>query len=177
MSLLYAGDLAASSDDTPRDTISDTPDDGASAVAQEMPRPGTRNERHNVTTGGLQSASVASYVIPREKVAQPLGEPSVLAQKELDASGPDKGLTAERIRQGDYGHGTLPIVVGIEPAQPHAPFDNLYFAAGTRSVIRGQNDVTGPRIVGTAEDAGAVNATRLASRDARNAAYRAFLDM
>lgn len=177
MGLLYTADLPTPSDPGVRSTVSETPDVDTPAVAPSAPAGPNMVARDTEDTGGLQPRNTASYVEPRRQAAN-VGNPSAASVSALDDSGSSKGVAAAKEASGHWGRGTLPLYDGIEPAYQDNAFTDVYFLAGERDLQAGtRRDVTGPRVPGTARDAGALSATNENARAARGAAYDAWLSV
>lgn len=88
-----------------------------------------------VTEGGLTTHQVASAIIPSTQYP-PLPKANVgdAVQSIINDRIATTGTAAAREAAGHWGHGTMPIIEGIEPAISAAPFDNRYFAAPQHEV-------------------------------------------
>ena len=86
------------------------------------------------TEGGLTTTQLASHVKPSRRGA-PVADTTArdTARDAVDASNSTGGHAAAREASGDWGHGTMKIVEGIEPiiVDGHQ-FDGTYFAADNR---------------------------------------------
>lgn len=120
------------------------------------------------TEGGLTTTQLASYVRPSRQGAAVADTSSRdVAVDDVNNSNSQGGHAASKEQMGEWGHGTLQIVEGIEPAinDGHA-FDGTYFAADNRSNPAGDymtpvgtpNDTT--QAIGEARTADAVTASQ-----------------
>lgn len=116
-----------------RSTVTTVQDDAPPSVAESAP------DYNQVftdpeTEGGLTPSQVASHVAPSEKYAPEMIATTQVAdaiQTRVNDNIATSGTAAAREAAGVYGHGTMKIVEGIEPAivDGHG-FGPDYFAAG-----------------------------------------------
>lgn len=121
------------------------------------------------TGGGLTTRSLASFVIPSERYVPNMGDANVDHNAIVNERISSSGTAAAREAAGQWGHGTMKVVMGIEPAQ--APlFGDEYFAADAPENVA-RNMLT-PAV--TTDEAAAQGAAAQGSVNARDA-YAAFL--
>jgi len=132
--LLYFGERAGIPADeaTVRSTITVVQDDAPPAEMDAAPD-FNETETDPDTEGGLTTHQLASHVIPSVQYVPHVGN----ANEDLNAIVDDRistsGTAAAREMAGEWGHGTLKVVEGIEPAiRDGARFGNEYFAADNR---------------------------------------------
>lgn len=112
-----------------RSTVTTVQADAPASVAPDAP---DANELQidAQTEGGLTTHQVASAVAPSAQYPpRPLEGTGDAIQTQVNDGIPTKGLAASLEASGRWGHGTMPIVEGIEPAIPASPFADRYFAA------------------------------------------------
>lgn len=87
--------------------------------------------------GGLTTHTQASHVIPSEKYSPSIGNSSEDLFTIVNSRISSAGTAAAREMAGEYGHGTMQVVEGIEPTIVDGQqFDNVYFKANV-GVIQG----------------------------------------
>lgn len=86
--------------------------------------------------GGLTPNTLASHVVPTEKYS-PIQTNQNTDLYSINESLSAKGTAAAREMAGEYGHGTMKVVEGIEPVLVDGTrFDNVYFKANV-GVVQG----------------------------------------
>lgn len=167
-------DLSKASDpeiDAVRDTDVAVVVDEPEAMEDAPPEFGAPPEVDPRVRLGMATRTTASYVIPKEKYAP--GYPTEVSQVAGEVI-PDAGTAAARERAGDYGHGSLPIVVGIDPLFGTAPgFGYEYFIVHDRDInenATAQDWGIQPGIVNTADVANVSQYSASAMVRARHAA-------
>lgn len=150
--------------DNVRTTVTAVVPDADSSVMADAPEFNEINY-DGITEGGLTPAQVASSVIPSERFpGMPQDHTGDAIQSEVNDGISTKGYSPALEAVGRWGHGTMKIVQGIEPAISSAPFDNTYFAVDHRPVE--STDYMTPSAVDTsAQRAGAVGANNASMAD------------
>lgn len=102
----------------------------ADAPPSEAPHAPDINETFSDphTEGGLTTRQVASHVIPRERYVPHIGDANEDHNAIIDRQISTSGTAAAREAAGEWGHGTLQITEGIEPAIGE-PYGGDYFVA------------------------------------------------
>lgn len=130
-----APDLPADAEEI-RSTVTEVDNSAPAAVASEGPDYNQFLSDHD-TEGGLTTRQVASAVTPSMKApvrveGSDLGR---VADERVNETYPNGGTAAAREASGEWGHGTLKIVEGIEPTIVDGQqFGGEYFAAGERPI-------------------------------------------
>ena len=129
------------------------------------------------TEGGLTTTSLASHVIPSVQYANPaLAEANTEHNAIIDRQVSTSGTAAAREAAGEWGHGTLQVLEGIEPViREGSAFGEDFFSAGRDPIQTGMGNYMQPGSPGNRGNAEEVQAT--ANRNAREAAspYSEFL--
>lgn len=131
-----------------RSKVPDTVENASSTVTvvtddapSTMPAPPDTNELRTdpQTDGGLTTHNLSSYVVPREFYHPNIGDANSWGrtQEALNSSISTVGSAAQREASGDWGHGTLPYLVGIEPTINGTAFNETYFDARTPDIQEG----------------------------------------
>lgn len=130
------------------------------------------------TDGGLTTTQLASYVRPSKQGA-PVADTSANdgARDDVNRSNSQDGHAAAKEATGEWGHGTLQIVEGIEPAiRDGGSFDGTYFAADNRSNPAGDYMTATRTADGGTQAAGEARAdAAVTASQSNNDMYRAFL--
>lgn len=166
-----AAPTTANDDANARSTVSVTPDSEPASTAphvvSEHLLPGDPE-----TGGGLTSHTVGSPMAPRQKYAQlntPGSAINDAIQREINDGQTTKGTAVARAENGQYGPGTLPIIVGIDPVITGAGMESRFFTAPQPPV--GTTDgVVAPTFTDPIGAATAATAT-VAARNSMDAAY------
>lgn len=176
---LNNADVVDTDESDVRSTVTVVDNDAIPAVADSAP---DTNEVQTDpdTGGGLTAHAIAPAVTPSAKAAvDPSGNANTDYAAPINRQVSTSGTAAEREASGEWGHGTLKIVEGIEPVVTHgsdAVFDNVYFSAGDRTVQEGVTDYMTPARYPDAADADG-RAAQEASRQAAEAAlYARFIN-
>jgi hypothetical protein len=85
------------------------------------------------TGGGLTSRQLGSHVVPSERYVPHIGnaneDPNAIVNRQISTS----GTAAAREASGQWGHGTMQVIEGIEPAiRDGQAFGEEYFRANPR---------------------------------------------
>lgn len=160
--------------DKARDTRTYVAPDAPASVADDAPDFNEAN-RDGITEGGLTTSQVASAVTPSGMF--PILPPSTVPdaiQSRINDRQATSGLAASREAAGEWGHGSMKIVQGIEPGITAEPFDNRYFAALPHAVDSADYMTAVNTDPSAAAVAGAIAVEN--TRDARDL-YGAFLGL
>lgn len=155
-----------------RTTVTVVNQDAPESVADDAPD-FNEIQRDGVTEGGLTTHDLASAVIPSEQYRPtPHDDTGDAIQSRVNDRIATSGAAAAKEETGEWGHGTMKIVEGIEPAIPATPFDGRYFAALPHAVE--STDYMTPGPVDNAAS-GEAQAAAVAASQAAQSPYSALL--
>lgn len=124
-----ASAVAEQAESEVRSTVTTVVNDAPSSVADDAP---DFNEQilDPETEGGLTAHQTASAVTPSTHYPPtPTPDTGDAIQRTINDGIATKGRAPAVEASGVWGHGTMPIVEGIEPGISAAPFADRYFAA------------------------------------------------
>lgn len=125
-----------------RDTVTTVQADAPSSVAPDAPD-FNETDTDPITEGGLTPHQMASHVIPSERYVPNIGNANTDFSAPVDSRISTSGTAAQREMTGQWGHGTLKVVQGIEPTirDGHA-YGADYFVAHDRPKAHADGEIT-----------------------------------
>jgi hypothetical protein len=138
-------------------------------AASEQPHSTDFNETFTdpVTDGGLTSRQLASHVVPSMRYVPHIGNANDNLSNRIDDQISPSGAAAAREAAGEWGHGTLKIVEGIEPTiRDGGALGSNYFATYPRPLSGSGSFMTPAQVADPASEAAAQSGAEINSRKA-----------
>lgn len=144
--LLYALNRTPTQSDVDevRSTVTVVDDSAPSAVQETMP---DFNEHPTDpdTEGGLTGHQLGSHIIPSEQFVPDVGNANEDLNSIINRQVSTSGTAAAREAAGEWGHGSLLVVEGIEPTiRDGNKFGEDFFSAGAHTVQAGAGSMMTP---------------------------------